>query len=261
VTPEPVRLAARVVGSGPPVLVLHGLLGQGRNWQAIAKRLQGRFELHLLDLRNHGASPWSAVMDYPALAADLAAYLDARGLAEAALVGHSMGGKAAMALALTSPQRVKRLAVIDIAPLDYGAGQGFAGYLDAMLAIDPAGFARRAEVEAALADADPSPAIRAFLATNLAEAGGRLRWAANLKALRSAVRTLTGWPAGLGQPYPGPALFLHGAASDYVGEAALPAIRGLFPRAEIEAVPGAGHWVHAERPHETVAALGRFLGA
>lgn len=257
---EPVDLVTSRVGQGPPVLVLHGLLGRGRNWATVAQRLAERFELRLLDLRNHGGSPRAAAMSYPAMAADLARLVEREGLAPVRLVGHSMGGKAVMTLALTRPELVERLAVVDVAPVDYGAGQGFAGYIRAMLAVDLEHVQRRAQVEAALAPAVPDPGIRAFLAANLETRDGRLRWLPNLPVLLESLPSITGFPAELqGRRYDGPTLFLRGGRSDYVLPEHEPLIRRLFPAVRIETVERAGHWVHAEAPAETVAALAAFL--
>lgn len=258
--PEPVPLHVQELGGGPPVLVLHGLLGQGRNWSALAKRLAARRRVLLVDLRNHGRSPHHPVMTYPAMAEDLAALIVGRGLDRPALVGHSMGGKAAMTLALARPELVGRLAVVDIAPVDYGRSATFAGFLDAMLAIDPARLARRAEVEQALAAAVPDPRIRAFLASNLEPVDGRLAWLPALGILREALATLGGFPADLPAASAGLAvLAIAGGRSDYVSGDGREALRRLFPASRLVRVAGAGHWVHADAPEVLLAALEGFL--
>lgn len=260
--PAPVPLAFQEVGAGPPVLVLHGLLGQGRNWASLAKPLAARRRVLLVDLRNHGRSPHHAEMTYPAMAADLEALLDRLGLARASLLGHSMGGKAAMVLALTRPERVDRLVVVDVAPVDYGPRPDFEAYLRAMLAIDPGRFARRAEVEAALAPVAPDPRIRAFLASNLESREERLSWLPNLPALLAALPALAGFPEGL-RPAPGtlPVLAIRGGRSDYVRPEDEPVFRSLFPGLRLETVAEAGHWVHADAPATVLALLESFLPA
>ena len=190
---EPVALVAREFGAGPPVVILHGLLGSGRNWQSIAKLLAGGHQVILPDLRNHGRSPWSHEMSYPAMASDLAALLDARGLASAAFVGHSMGGKAAMALALLHPERVARLAVIDIAPVIYDRAT-FETFIAAMRALPPELLARRADADLALAAAVPDAAVRAFLLQNLSPSGHPGGWQPNLAALAETMPILVGFP-------------------------------------------------------------------
>ncbi len=260
--PGPVPLAFQELGAGPPVLVLHGLLGQGRNWASLARRLaQGRRVL-LVDLRNHGRSPHHPVMSYPAMAADLEALLDRHGLARAALVGHSMGGKAAMVFALARPERVARLVVVDVAPVDYGPRPDFERYLRAMLAIDPARYTRRAEVEAALSQVAPDPRIRAFLASNLDVREGRLAWLPNLPVLLEALPVIAGFPGEL-PPAPAslPVLAIRGARSDYVRAEHEPTFRRLFPALRLETVADAGHWVHADAPTAVLALLEGFLPA
>ncbi|MCX8100172.1 MAG: alpha/beta fold hydrolase [Geminicoccaceae bacterium] len=260
--PEPVALSVQALGEGPPVLVLHGLLGQGRNWASLAKPLAARRRVVLVDLRNHGRSPHDPVMTYAAMAADLLALLDRLGLERASLLGHSMGGKAAMVFALGHPERVARLVVVDVAPVDYGPRPDFECYLRAMLAIDPARFARRAEVEAALAEVAPDPRIRAFLASNLDVRDGRLLWLPNLPVLLAALPAIAGFPAEL-PPAPAslPVLAIRGARSDYVRAEHEPAFRRLFPALRLETVADAGHWVHADAPAAVLALLEGFLPA
>jgi esterase len=251
------ELATSRFGEGPPLLVLHGLLGSSRNWQGIGKQLGRRFAVWTVDLRNHGHSPWSDEMDYPAMAADLARLIREQAGAPAAVLGHSMGGKAAMALALGEPALVERLVVADIAPVTYG--HGFLGYIRAMQAADLAAADRRA-VEAALVVAAPEPAIRSFLMQNLERHGEGYRWRPNLAVLAERMSTILAFPDEfLGERYDGPCLFLRGERSEYVLPAHEPRIRALFPRAEIATVPGTGHWLHAEAPAAFVEIVGRFL--
>jgi len=255
-----VELAARSTGDGPPLLVLHGLLGQGRNWQAIAKRLAatGR-RLHLVDLRNHGGSPRARPTDYGAMAADIEALLDRLGLERASLLGHSMGGKVAMWLALSRPARVDRLVVADVAPVRY-AHPAFARYMTAMRGLDLTALGRRSAVEAALEGVDPDPRVRAFLSSNLEVTEAGLRWAPDLDALLADLDAILGFPEGATRlAFAGPTLFLLGARSDYLGPEHEPLVRRLFPRAEIQRIAGAGHWVHADAPEAVVTALDGFL--
>lgn len=256
-----VELAARRVGHGrQSVLVLHGLLGQGRNWGAIARALGDGFSLWLVDLRNHGASPWQAEMTYEAMAADLAALIGREGLGRAAVVGHSMGGKAAMTLALSRPELVERLCVVDVAPVPYDHGAEFQGYIRAMQGVDLERLRRRAEVEEALAAAVPDKGVRAFLASNL-ENGDPLRWQPNLAGLLEAMPGILDFPEPAGRSFEGPVLFLRGGRSRYVLPEHEPRIRALFPKVSISTIEEAGHWVHAEQPARTVEILKGFLQA
>jgi pimeloyl-ACP methyl ester carboxylesterase len=252
-----------VTGDGPPLVILHGLFGSGRNWNAIAGRLAPRgWRVITPDLRNHGASPWHDATDYPAMAADLRALLDEEAPGRpAVLCGHSMGGKAVLRLALESPERVRALIAVDVAPVAYR--HGLEAYAQAMLDVPLADVRRRADADAVLADTIPEPGIRAFLLQNLelpGRDGGTARWRLNLRTLIDGMADITGWPnPPAGARYDGPTLFLAGGASDYVRPAHQDAIRALFPAARVETIAGAGHWVHAEQPDATVEALGAFL--
>jgi pimeloyl-ACP methyl ester carboxylesterase len=211
-----------------------------------------------VDMRNHGASPWSPRHDYPAMAADLAETIEGAG-GRADVLGHSMGGKAAMALALTAPEAVRRLIVADIAPVAYDHAHG--DYVAAMRAVDLARVARRSDAEPMLAAAIPSPALRAFLLQSLAVEEGRASWRLNLDAIAANMEAILGFPDDLPRAaFEGPALFLRGAASDYVAERTHAAVRARFPAAAIEAIEGAGHWLHADRPEAFLGAVERFLG-
>ncbi|ABC23504.1 alpha/beta fold hydrolase [Rhodospirillum rubrum] len=258
-----VDLAAQCLGEGPPLVVLHGLFGSARNWAGIARRLGDRYRVHALDLRNHGESPWTEALDYPLMAGDVAAYIE-REIGDGpapVVVGHSMGGKVAMTLALLHPGRVGALVVADIAPVAYRPGLD--AFAEAMLAVPLAGLARRSQVEALLADSIPSPGIRRFLAQNIVEdpAGG-LRWRLNLEGLRREMATLAGFPAfPADRTFSGRTLVVRGALSDYVGEAERPAFERLFPGYRLATLKGAGHWLHSEKPEAFVDILRGFLGA
>jgi len=260
-----VELAADVYpGDGPPIVVLHGLLGAARNWMAIAKRLGQDHAVHALDLRNHGRSPWIDGMTYRAMAADVARYIDAAGLDRPTVVGHSMGGKAAMALALAAPDRVGRLVVADIAPVAYERGRrsGFIDYIEAMAALDLGSIARRADADAALAEAIPETPVRSFLLQNLVPEGESFRWRCNLDALAAGMADILGFPEGLlDAAYERPTLFLTGADSNYVTAAHRPLIRRLFPSARFVSLKGAGHWLHADQPRPFMEAVRGFIAA
>ena len=257
-SPEAVRLAFTRLGEGPPLLFLHGFLGSGRNWKGIARSLADRFTCYLVDLRNHAASPWCEPMNYEAMAADVLRLMDEEGLAGASVLGHSMGGKAAMTLALTACERVAALIVVDIAPVAYR--RELEPLLDALLAIDPARYRSRGEVDAALRAAIPEPSLRGFLLQNLEATEKGLRWRSNLAVLRRWLPAITGFPERLrGGRCDSPTLVLRGQRSAYVEDAHLPRIREVFPKARIVTIAGAGHWPQVEKPAETLRALRAFL--
>ncbi len=241
----------------PPLLIAHGLFGSARNWGAIAKRLALHRRVVVVDMRNHGDSPRSPDHGYPALAGDLAETIDDAG-GRADVLGHSMGGKASMVLALTAPERVHRLIVADMAPVAYAHSQ--IGYVRAMEGLDLTGYSRRSEADAALTETVPEPALRAFFLQSLAFEEGRARWQLNLDALGKEMPRIMDFPDHAAT-FPGPTLFLTGAASDYVRPAHWRRIRALFPAAEHVEIPGAGHWLHAEAPRRFIEAVAAFLDA
>ena len=244
-------------GSGTPLVILHGLLGSGRNWATYAAQAAATHRVLTVDLRNHGRSPWDHEMTYPAMARDVVALLDDRGIGAARLMGHSMGGKVAMTLALTQPERVERLVVVDIAPVTYGAAFA-APYVAALAAIDPTGHTSRRSVDEALAETVPDDFLRGFLMTNLVRAQGGLGWCVNLAAITRHMDDLMGFPAHVGA-YDGPALFVGGARSDFLAAHREPAVRRFFPSGTITRIPEAGHWVHVEAPKAFAEAVAKFL--
>jgi len=231
--------------------VAHGLLGSGRNLGVLVRRLADGRAVVAVDMRNHGESPWNPSHTYPEMAADFAEVIEAEG-APMDVLGHSMGGKAAMALALTRPELVRRLVVLDIAPVAYGHTR--MPQIEAMRRVDLAHVSSRREAEAQMgADTTVAP----FLLGSL-DLEGR-RWRLNLDALERHMGDITGWPEVAGR-FEGPALFLSGEDSSYVLPAHHPRIKALFPLARFARLKGAGHWLHAERPREVEGAVRVFLG-
>ena len=255
-----VRLAAVEYGSGPVLAILHGLFGAGRNWATVARRLAAHRRVIALDLRNHGASPWAEAMDYAALAEDVGATLRSLGHRRFALIGHSMGGKAAMMIALAQGDEVERLVVVDIAPV--ACPPRHLAYALAMRALDLGGITRRGEADALLAATVPDMAERAFLLQNLVFENGTVRWRLNLAAIEREMPLLAGFPAiPPGTTYRGPTLFIAGGRSDYLLPEHEPQIRRLFPNAKIARIAEAGHWVHAEQPPAFLDLVEPFLAA
>ena len=246
-------------GTGTPLLIAHGLFGAGRNWGSLAKRLARARPVILVDMRNHGDSGWSDAAGYRAMAGDLAETIAAAG-GVADVLGHSMGGKAAMALALSAPERLRRLIVADIAPVAYDHAHG--DYVAAMRAVDLARVTRRSDADPMLAAAIPQAPLRAFILQNLIVEEGGARWRPNLDALAASMDEILSFPADLPHArWDGPALFLRGGASDYVADAHVAAVLARFPAARIETVADAGHWLHADRPEPFLRAVETFLAA
>ncbi len=242
----------------PPLVIAHGLYGSGRNWGVIARRLADRRDVLAVDMRNHGASPWNPSHSYPDMAADLAKVIGTLP-GPVDLMGHSMGGKAAMQLALTEGALIRRLVVADIAPVPYAHDQS--RHIHAMRALDLAGVATRAEADRRLAEAVPDPALRAFFLQSLdLKAPGGPQWRLNLDVLEAEMPRIVGWPGTAGQ-FDRPALFVTGALSSYVLPEHRETIRTLFPKARFAKLPGAGHWLHADKPREFEETVRVFLTA
>jgi pimeloyl-ACP methyl ester carboxylesterase len=249
--------------TGPRVVFLHGLFGQGRNWTTIAKALADHAQVLLVDLPNHGRSEWTDTFSYPDMAARLAALLHRVGAGEAyAVVGHSMGGKVAMTLALHDPEVVARLAVVDVSPVPTAEISHFARYVEGMRSLDLATLAGRLEAEQHLTPYVPDPTIRSFLLQNLRRdpgPDGGWRWQMNLSLLGDHLDAMGSWTDPGTPPYPGPALWLAGARSDYVRPDYAPTMRALFPRVQLVTIKDAGHWLHSDQPDVFLSVMRRFL--
>ena len=245
--------------AGPPVVFCHGLFGQGRNWTQIGKALASEHRVTLVDMPNHGQSAWTERLDYVEMADAVAGIIDE----PAALVGHSMGGKAAMLAALRHPEKVERLVVVDVSPVQYRSADEFRGFIDGMLAIDLDAIASRGDADAALAEAVPNPGIRGFLLQSLRreatpDGGSAWRWLPNLEVLRRDLDVLRGFPE-TDAAYEGPVLWIGGADSGYVRDEFRDAMEARFPNVRRVTVKGAGHWVHSEQPAVVTGLLERFL--
>ena len=256
-----VDLNHRVSGNGDPLIVLHGLFGSLENLGGITRRLDDQWQIHALDQRNHGNSPHSEVMDYPAMADDVIAYMDAAGLDQAAIMGHSMGGKVAMQVALRYPQRVTHIIVADIAPVSYAPRHD--AILEGMTRLDLQGVKTRQEADRQLADFVDGLGVRQFLLKNLERVPADeqidpdtpFRWRLNLPVINACYQNLTAAPEGDG-PHTGPVLFIKGGDSAYIQDKHRDTIERLFPNAELKVIDGTGHWLHAEQP-DTFADLCR----
>ena len=248
-------LNAIQAGDGPPVVILHGLFGAARNFGAIQRALAPNFHVIALDMRNHGDSPHAANMRYPALAADVHETLQALRVEAAAVIGHSMGGKTAMALALQQPNQVGRLLVSDIAPVIYQHANTI--FTAAMQAIKLTPELTRRQADAALAQTVPDQTLRPFLLQNL-NFGTSPHWRIGLNEIAAAIPDLEGW-IDLPVTYQGPSLFVTGANSHYVLPEHRPGIRARFPNARFVVIKNAGHWVHADNPAGFLSVVEAFL--
>lgn len=244
--------------TGTPLVIAHGLFGSASNFNTLGRALSADRPVVLVDMRNHGDSPWDDDVRYSAMAEDLARVIERHCAGRALVLGHSMGGKTTMALALDWPDHVAGVIIADIAPINYT--HSHLPFIHAMLAVDLSGVTRRSQVGPMLADAIPEAPFRAFILQNLVIESGQARWRLNLRALLGGMTDLTAWPSALdAKSFGGAALFLHGGASDYMSPMLVPRVRELFPAAQVQSIAGAGHWLHAEKPAEFQAAVTAWL--
>ncbi len=251
------QLHCKQLGQGEPLVLLHGLFGQADNWFGVAPKLAEKFRVIALDLRNHGNSPHHPEMDYPLMAADVDRFFATHKLESAHVIGHSMGGKVAMQLALDFPARVQKLVVVDMAPRAYQRMHD--PIFEALLALDLAAFQTRQQIEAALAPEISSLNLRRFLLKNLGrDEHGRFVWKMNLRGVAENYGRL-GEVLTSKEPFPKPTLFIRGAKSDYINATDALEIKNYFPAAQIATIEAAKHWVHADAPEEFVRLVREFL--
>lgn len=246
---------ARQPSDALPLVIVHGLFGLARNFNSIARNLADTRDVIAVDQRNHGDSAWTDSHTYSDMAADIAEVIAAHG-GRADVLGHSMGGKAVMHLALTQPDLVRRLVVGDVAPVAYGHDQMH--NLRTMQGLDLTGLATRREADARLAEREPDAGLRAFFLQSLDLKADPVRWKINLSTMEREMPHVLDWPGAEG-PFEGPVLFVAGGRSDYILSEHRPVIRKLFPRARIVKLPEAGHWLHADQPREFEATVRIFL--
>jgi len=232
----------------PNLLIAHGLFGSARNWGVIAKRLSDEREVTCVDMRNHGLSDWKDTQSYPEMGDDLAEVIDGRW----DVLGHSMGGKAAMLLALQHPEKVRKLVIADIAPVAYTHSQS--GNIDAMRNVDFDKVTNRSDAAAQMSALPPS--LRDFFLQSLDLK--EKKWRINLDVLEAEMDKIVGFPEVSGS-FEGPVLFLSGANSDYVQREHRDRIKALFPKAYFAKIPDTGHWLHAEKPRDFEASVRNFL--
>jgi pimeloyl-ACP methyl ester carboxylesterase len=252
------NLAFSEYGQGQPIVILHGLFGSKRNWSSVAKELADDYHVYGLDLRNHGSSPWAEGMTYATLANDVSSFIRHHDLAPCTVIGHSMGGKTAMMLALQEPELVSHLVVVDIAPVPRETDIG--SYVKTMSDVPLDRCQSREDVGNHLKCDISSPSLRQFLMQNLKREHGAFRWRLNLAALGEGLTDIADFaPPSHGATYLGPSSFIIGGASKYVQPQHANTIEALFPSANIVTIPNAGHWPHVEAPEAFLKALRDLL--
>jgi esterase len=253
------KLFYREFGEGPPVIILHGLFGQSDNWVTVGRRIADQFHVYIPDQRNHGQSPHTPVQSFPAMSDDLAQFIDEHDIENPILIGHSMGGKAAMTYALENPLKVSKLVIIDISPRRYPERITHTQVISQMMGIDLEKVTSRGEVEKMLDSNIADPRVRMFIMKNLYyKMHGKLAWRINLEAINQSMDLLFDAVSSHSR-YKGPTLFIRGGKSDYVPDGDIPLITSLFPEVVIKTISGASHWVHADAPEELCFMLSSFL--
>jgi pimeloyl-ACP methyl ester carboxylesterase len=251
------QLHFKQLGHGEPLVLLHGLFGSADSWHPIALRLAEKFQVFAVDHRNHGQSPHHAEMNYPLMAGDVIKFMATRRLERAMVIGHSMGGKTAMQLALQFPERVEKLVVADMAPRAYAPAHD--KIFAALLALDLPSFQTRQQIEDALAVEIPNLVLRRFLLKNIGRnPAAEFFWKINLHGLARNYLKL-GEPVAAATPFAKPTLFIRGGKSNYIKAKDEPLIWEIFPQSQILTIAGASHWVHADQPAEFLHLLLEFL--
>lgn len=251
------KLFSRIMGEGQPLLIVHGLFGMSDNWQRLGKQFADFYEVHLIDQRNHGRSPHSAVFNYDVMAADLVEYIQDRGLSNVLLMGHSLGGKAVMELAVKHPALVEKLIVVDISPKAYPVHHD--KIIAGLQSLDFDVLTSRGEADRRLADYVVDAGVRQFLLKSLYWVEkGQLAFRFKLDAIAEHI-TEVGKALATDAVYEGPCLFVDGATSGYIVDEDEDLILNHFPEGEIVTIADAGHWVHAEQPDRFFDEVMRFL--
>ena len=250
------QLNFKKLGTGKPLIILHGLFGSADNWFSISKELKDSFTLYLIDQRNHGDSPQSDEWNYDVMVEDLKELMDAEGLDKAYLMGHSMGGKTVMNFALKYPEKVEKLIVADIAPRYYAVHHQ--RILEGLNSLDLDSIGSRKEADDQLAEYVPNLGERQFLLKSLGRGSDGFEWKINLPVITEKINEV-GQALPEGKSFSGQTLFLAGSNSSYIQQSDLEDIDAFFPNNEVEFIADAGHWLHAEQPDAVIEEIRRFL--
>ncbi|PSR54827.1 alpha/beta hydrolase [Adhaeribacter arboris] len=252
------KLHYRDLGQGTPFVILHGLFGISDNWQTLAKYWSQKYHVYLLDLRNHGRSPQSTDFNYDLMVEDLSEFITEHNLVNPVIMGHSMGGKVAMNFALSHPNQVSKLIVVDIAPRPYPVHHQ--DIINGLNAIDISTMTSRTEAETALEPYIPETDVRLFLLKNLyRKEDNSFGWRMNLAAIERNIAEV-GRETIADVPFTKPTLFVKGGNSRYIQEKDVPSIQRLFPNVQLVTIENVGHWVHAEAPEKFYQLVVDFIG-
>ncbi len=237
-----------------PLIILHGFFASSRNWRQMAKKFADFYQVYVLDLRNHGASPHHPEMDYPLMVEDLIAFMDEQGLQKTHILGHSMGGKVAMWFALTCPERINKLVVADISPVSYQ--HSFDSTIQALKDIPLNKISNRKQADEFLSSAIPELSYRLFLLQNLQLVDGKYKWRVDLDIFQKTAKNIIAFPVINRAPFFDDVLFIMGENPRYTNEEA---IATDFPSAILFIVKGANHWLHADEPEAFFTNVSQFL--
>uniref|UniRef100_A0A1B6E5J2 sn-1-specific diacylglycerol lipase ABHD11 n=1 Tax=Clastoptera arizonana TaxID=38151 RepID=A0A1B6E5J2_9HEMI len=251
----------------PPIIILHGLLGSKNNWKSLCKVFAEKFnrQIFTLDARNHGDSPHTEEFNYKNMVSDVVEFMKGNKLENGILIGHSMGGKTAMMIALLHPELVEKLIVVDISPEDITSGaKDISKYVKALMSVDiPQDVTisvARGRITSDLKPEIRDPAILQFLLTNLVEKPKKhFKWKLNLQSIYENLDHICSFSCDIGKEFTGPTLFIAGENSDYISSKHHGIIKKIFPDSEIKYIPGAGHWVHAEKPNDFLKIVTDFI--
>ena len=240
------------------ILILHGLFGSKQNWQSIARQISEQCQVFTLDLRNHGESGHHDDMTYHAMADDVFRFISEYSLENVTVIGHSMGGKVAMRMALQHPEIIKRLVIIDIAPVKYD--HGFNDLIDSLKALPLDQISSRQEADEHLRATVQPESLRQFLLQNLKNSADGFSWRINLDAIQDNIEALMDFPVDPDvMQYQNSVLFLKGEKSDYIKHEYERTIFKIFSRALFITVADTGHWLHAENPNFVVQEIRKFI--
>ncbi|MGQ1785469.1 MULTISPECIES: alpha/beta fold hydrolase [unclassified Saccharicrinis] len=266
------ELFFRELGQGNTNLVIiHGLYGSSDNWLSIARLLEDKFRIFIIDQRNHGQSPHCDDMSYSLMADDIKRFMQQQKLDKTIIMGHSMGGKTAMAFALQYPDLVEKLVILDIAPKSYGSFSNYAkitndhrSIVDALLSINPSEYTSRSSIDKALKDKIPNQMVRSFLLKNIGrDPNKQLKWKLNIQAIsNNLVKIMDGvaeFEAAKAFPEEKAVVLIRGANSTYVLDEDMQQVRKYFPSAQLADIPNAGHWLHAEQTELFIKTVRYFL--
>ncbi len=240
----------------PPLVLVHGLFGSLENLGVIARQLANKFRVYSIDLPNHGRSRHVQTMTLASMADQVTEWLDEQGLSEVRYLGHSLGGKLGMELALMSPDRIRQLVVADISPIAYPPRHN--DVFSAFAAVDLNQINGRSEADKIMAEHVGETAVRSFLLKNLVQDGTRYLWRMNLQGILTAYHHIIG-ANGLYSPFDKPTLFIKGELSPYIQADHWPEVTKRFPNASIKMIQGTEHWLHAEKPGIFAGIVERFL--